>query len=117
MASPVLKTQSAIQAFQVHQFGWTLADGRVDPGKSTLARLNEKSTASGSASLVAPCPPHRSWQKPRDCANAVVWINQALANLRVARSVYAGAIKAVGSPYKARWIPIFTLIKRQILYS
>jgi hypothetical protein len=35
------KTRAAIQAFQLKQFGWHLADGRVDPGKQTITRLNE----------------------------------------------------------------------------
>lgn len=35
------KTKSAIQAFQLKHFGWSGADGRVDPGKQTLAKLNE----------------------------------------------------------------------------
>jgi peptidoglycan hydrolase-like protein with peptidoglycan-binding domain len=35
------KTNGAIQKFQVQQFGWGMADGRVDPGGRTLRRLNE----------------------------------------------------------------------------
>lgn len=35
------KTQHAIQTFQLHHFGFRGADGRVEPGKQTLARLNE----------------------------------------------------------------------------
>lgn len=34
------KTKAAIQNFQLKQFGWAGADGRVDPGKQTLDRLN-----------------------------------------------------------------------------
>lgn len=34
-------TKRAIQDFQLRHFGWQLADGRVDPGRSTLAKLNE----------------------------------------------------------------------------
>ena len=34
------KTKAAIKNFQVKQFGFAGADGRVDPGKQTLARLN-----------------------------------------------------------------------------
>ncbi len=34
-------TRGAIQNFQLRQFGWSGADGRVDPGHQTLARLNE----------------------------------------------------------------------------
>jgi hypothetical protein len=35
------KTIGAIQKFQLHHFGWGGADGRVDPGGPTLAKLNE----------------------------------------------------------------------------
>lgn len=35
------KTNGAIQSFQLKHFGWSGADGRVDPGKQTLAKLNE----------------------------------------------------------------------------
>lgn len=38
-------TKKAIQSFQLQQFGWSGADGRVDPGHQTIARLNELSTA------------------------------------------------------------------------
>jgi hypothetical protein len=34
-------TRGAIQNFQLRQFGWSGADGRVDPGHQTLAKLNE----------------------------------------------------------------------------
>lgn len=35
------KTTNAIQRFQVQHFGWSGADGRVDPGGRTLRKLNE----------------------------------------------------------------------------
>ena len=35
------KTNTAIQKFQLHHFGWSGADGRVDPGHQTIAKLNE----------------------------------------------------------------------------
>jgi hypothetical protein len=35
------KTIDAIQKFQLHHYGWKGADGRVDPGGPTLAKLNE----------------------------------------------------------------------------
>src|SRR4051812_45048260 len=34
------KTIGAIQKFQLHHFGWGGADGRVNPGGPTLAKLN-----------------------------------------------------------------------------
>ena len=36
------KTIKAIRDFQMKQFGWSGADGRIDPGKQTIKRLNEK---------------------------------------------------------------------------
>jgi peptidoglycan hydrolase-like protein with peptidoglycan-binding domain len=39
------KTQNAIQQFQFKQVGAKLADGRVDPGGPTLAKMNALSTA------------------------------------------------------------------------
>lgn len=35
------KTSAAIQKFQLHHFGWSGADGRVEPGHQTIAKLNE----------------------------------------------------------------------------
>ena len=35
------KTKSAIQNFQLKHFGWSGADGRVDPNGATIAKLNE----------------------------------------------------------------------------
>lgn len=56
------KTKAAIQRFQLRQLGQRLADGRVDPGGPTLAKLNELSSASGGSLdprgciLIRPCP-------------------------------------------------------------
>lgn len=36
-----MKTKAAIQKFQLQQFGWSGADGRVDPGGRTHQRLND----------------------------------------------------------------------------
>ncbi|MBC8166734.1 MAG: hypothetical protein H7Y20_12800 [Bryobacteraceae bacterium] len=35
------RTKDVIQVFQVKQFGWKYADMKVEPGKQTIARLNE----------------------------------------------------------------------------
>jgi len=35
------KTINAIKKFQIHHFGWSGADGRVDPTGQTLRKLNE----------------------------------------------------------------------------
>lgn len=44
-------TIRAIQEFQLHHFGWSGADGRVDPGRRTIRKLNEFDTL-GIASRV-----------------------------------------------------------------
>lgn len=61
------KTNSAIQAFQLKQFGWSGADGKVDPGKQTLAKLNTFDTTSPATPKPpdqppAPPPPPTSTQ-------------------------------------------------------
>ncbi|MPZ21794.1 MAG: hypothetical protein GEV06_28510, partial [Luteitalea sp.] len=43
------KTKKGIQAFQLKHFGWKGADGRVDPDKQTIAKLNELSGGSSAA--------------------------------------------------------------------
>lgn len=35
------KTKNAIQQFQLKQFGWSGADGKINPGGQTITRLNE----------------------------------------------------------------------------
>jgi hypothetical protein len=52
------KTQNAIQQFQLKHFGLKLADGRVDPGGQTLAKLNALSGPAGlDDSRVVRCHP------------------------------------------------------------
>jgi hypothetical protein len=54
------KTIDAIQKFQLHHFGWSIADGRVDPNGPTLAKLNELSGAPvtpGTSPLPFPTQP------------------------------------------------------------
>ena len=49
-------TIGAIQRFQLHHFGWPGCDGRVDPGKQTLAKLNEYDKVPGVTPPVIPAP-------------------------------------------------------------
>jgi hypothetical protein len=58
-ATPVCdqKTIDAIQKFQLHHFGWSIADGRVDPNGPTLAKLNELSGSPGTSPFPAPTQP------------------------------------------------------------
>jgi hypothetical protein len=51
------KTIDAIQKFQLHHFGWSIADGRVDPNGPTLAKLNELSSSPGTSPLPFPTQP------------------------------------------------------------
>jgi peptidoglycan hydrolase-like protein with peptidoglycan-binding domain len=41
------RTKHAIQTFQLKQFGWKLADSRVDPGGQTWGRLCDQISANG----------------------------------------------------------------------
>jgi hypothetical protein len=51
------KTKNAIQSFQIKHFGWKGSDGLIEPGKQTLAKLNEilgkTGRSGGSQDLVA----------------------------------------------------------------
>lgn len=51
------KTKTAIQKFQLHHFGWSGADGRVDPDGQTLVKLNDLQPSQ-------PAPPHTVPPKP-----------------------------------------------------
>ena len=51
------KTREAIQKFQLHHFGWGGADGRVDPGQQTLAKLNEFDTSPVTPPVPVPPAP------------------------------------------------------------
>lgn len=56
------KTGAAIQKFQLKQFGWSGADGRVDPLKQTLAKLNKyDKVAAPLATQFRIC---RNWDMP-----------------------------------------------------
>ena len=50
------KTIGAIQAFQIRQFGWPGADGRVDPNGQTLRRLNDFDIPFLTTASVLTCP-------------------------------------------------------------
>ena len=67
------KTNGAIQAFQLKHFGWSGADGRVDPGKQTLAKLNEfdKPTPAVTGTRFRI---RRSWDMPIIPNRTEIWI-------------------------------------------
>jgi hypothetical protein len=66
------KTKDAIQKFQIHHFGWSKADGRVDPGYRTHKRLN----------LLVSHPP----VPEQRLARVVAHIGDALSCVRAAQS-------------------------------
>jgi peptidoglycan hydrolase-like protein with peptidoglycan-binding domain len=73
------KTQKAIQTFQLQHFGWKGADSLIEPGKQTLAKLNE---VLGSTGLL-PAVPDLSI-----CIQiALSWILRAQTNLLMADPV------------------------------
>ena len=51
------KTQKALQAFQLKQFGWPGADGKVFPSGQTLAALNRFDTPGGGGGNSGPAQP------------------------------------------------------------
>jgi hypothetical protein len=50
------KTIAAIQKFQLRQFGWSGADGRVDPNGQTLRRLNDFDIPLLTTASILMCP-------------------------------------------------------------
>lgn len=56
------KTQDAISKFQLKHFGWKGADGKIEPGKQTLAKLNDFDKPIPSAPVVPPKPKPTSKQ-------------------------------------------------------
>lgn len=50
------KTIAAIQKFQIQQFGWSGADGRVDPNGQTLRRLNDFDIPFLTTASILMCP-------------------------------------------------------------
>jgi len=47
------KTKSAIQKFQLAHFGWSGADGRADPNRRTIAKLNQLNTDDEAVAFAA----------------------------------------------------------------
>lgn len=76
------KTNAAIQKFQIKHFGWSGADGRVDPGRQTLAKINEILDAN------APMPGNAIYEPmARHLAESLIWIRAAQTNLSMASAV------------------------------
>jgi peptidoglycan hydrolase-like protein with peptidoglycan-binding domain len=105
------KTTGAIRNFQNAQFG--VADGRIDPGQRTLARLNvllapflpATTGTSGFALAGAPsAPPASPPMTPIQAAveatpRAVAWVTAARMHLELLRvAAFAGGTAALGTP-------------------
>jgi len=67
------KTNGAVQAFQLKHFGWSGADGRVDPGKQTLAKLNEFDKPTPAVTNTR-FRIRRSWDMPIIPNRTEIWI-------------------------------------------
>jgi len=69
-------TSKAITAFQIKQFKFS--DGRVDPGKQSITRLNALASALGSRPVPAQDPDYMTLARTSH-PQALVWANAALA--------------------------------------
>jgi len=78
-------TKAAIRAFQVRSLDPRLADGRVDPGGPTLARLNQASPEPFDAGNVIRCDPAPSTTRSFPSTKRLATLT-ATRNLRSTRS-------------------------------
>ncbi|MEO8073078.1 MAG: peptidoglycan-binding protein [Acidobacteriota bacterium] len=86
------KTKDAIQKFQLQQFGWSGADGKINPGGQTITRLNEILGANRPADSGGGFPPVDDRQAndifkvsmTAGLLTAKRWIRAAQANLDMA---------------------------------
>lgn len=81
------KTKDAIQKFQLKHFGWKLADGRVDPYRQTIAKLNQLVRGSGYSIGTG--------SKENRIPRAVEMLNETLSLVRAARANLHAAIPVV----------------------
>lgn len=59
------KTRDAIQKFQLKHFGWSGADGKVEPNRQTLAKLNTFDKSPGGSAPPPPPPPPKPQSKSK----------------------------------------------------
>jgi Putative peptidoglycan binding domain len=78
------KTRKAIQMFQLKHFGWRLADGRVDPLKQTIAKLNE--LVGGAAPFISGPGTVRIAQGVARVPRIIGLLNRAFDCIRAARN-------------------------------
>ena len=95
------KTKNAIQQFQLKHFGWPGADGRVDPDKQTIAKLNELTGGSrarplgGDASASGPSTPE---EEAARVSRIILSINEALRCVKAAQMNLTIALRSVDEP-------------------
>lgn len=87
------KTKNAIQQFQLKQFGWSGADGKINPGGQTITRLNQLVGGSGRPADSGDAPVTLSDETANDIFKAAMtgglitaqkWIRAAQFNLDMA---------------------------------
>jgi peptidoglycan hydrolase-like protein with peptidoglycan-binding domain len=84
------KTKDAVQKFQVKQFGWKFADGRVDPLKRTIAKLNQLNPKSGYTIGIG--------SKENRILRVAAVLNDVLNVIRAAQTNLLGALTVVDQP-------------------
>jgi hypothetical protein len=82
------KTIKAIHGYQLHHFGWSGADGLVEPGKRTIAKLNEDT---GAISFPDMTPVVRLTQ---------AWVLACLRHLDLVGAVLDKEEPAPGGPFQ-----------------
>ena len=111
------KTKNAIQQFQLKQFGWSGADGKINPGGQTITRLNEilggtnrPAATSGGTTPVDDEKANEIFKTAMTAGllKAKKWIQAAQANLDI-------AIIYVDKPDMPNQIPSFGRAERMRL--
>ncbi len=94
------KTKDVIQKFQVKHFGWKFADGRVDPLKRTIAKLNQLIPGSGYTIGTG--------SKENRLPRVLAMLNESLSAVRAARTNLLSAASVVNSPDAPSPISVFS---------
>lgn len=84
------RTKDTIQKFQVKHFGWKFADGRVDPLKRTIAKLNQLNPKSGYTIGIG--------SKENRIVRVAAVLNEVLSTVRTAQTNLLSALTVVDMP-------------------
>src|SRR5262245_207485 len=106
------KTKDAIQKFQLKHFGWKLADGRVDPDKETIAKLNELSGGGGLPADFG-TPQATVAAAPR-IARVIHQLDDSLRCIRAARKNLVTALQVVDTTDAPSTLPAFSRAARMV---